>query len=130
MINWKDIVYIGIGGSLGAISRFLITKYVQKTVALPIPVGTLAVNVLGSFIIGFFMVYFFEHLGVKEEIRALVVVGFLGALTTFSSFSYETVFLLSKGLILNALIYFLLTNFLCFLSTFSGIALAKFLISL
>ena len=110
---------------MGAVSRYLVVGYVQKAVGIAFPVGTMTVNVLGSFIIGFFIQYVLEYLAMPPQVRALVVVGFLGAFTTFSSFSYETVSMLLEGETLKALIYILGTNILCFIATFLGILLAR-----
>ncbi len=89
------LLYIGLGGFLGAISRFLIAGAVQKLTGAFFPVGTLSVNVLGSFIIGFAALWF-EQI-VAPEYRALFITGFLGALTTFSTFSYETTMLIEQN---------------------------------
>ncbi len=120
-------VWVALGGALGAITRFFLAGWVQKKVGFAFPVGTLTVNVLGSFIIGFFISFFLEYLALPPQYRALVVVGFLGALTTFSSFSYETVSLLLEGEITKAIAYVALTNLLCFIATFSGIILGRLL---
>ncbi len=118
-------VWVALGGAIGAVLRFLVAGYVQKKVGIAFPMGTLTVNVLGSFIIGFFIHYALEYLALPPYVRALVVVGFLGAFTTFSSFSYETVSLLLEGEWLKALIYVLGTNLFCFIATFAGILLAR-----
>ncbi len=118
-------LWVAVGGALGAVSRYLVAGYVQKAVGIAFPVGTMTVNVLGSFIIGFFIQYVLEYLAMPPQVRALVVVGFLGAFTTFSSFSYETVSMLLEGETLKALIYILGTNILCFIATFLGILLAR-----
>ncbi len=99
MIN-LTLLYIGIGGFLGAISRFLIASGVQKLFGGFFPVGTLSVNILGSFIIGILALYF-EQI-VAPEYRALFITGFLGALTTFSTFSFETTMLLQESAYLKA----------------------------
>ena len=88
-------LYVGIGGFFGAISRYLIAGFVQKSFDTLFPVGTLSVNVLGSFIIGFMAMYFSQV--VAPEYKALVITGFLGALTTFSTFSLENVNMLQDG---------------------------------
>ncbi len=89
------LLYVGIGGFFGAISRYLIAGFVQKSFDTLFPVGTLSVNVLGSFIIGFMAMYFSQV--VAPEYKALVITGFLGALTTFSTFSLENVNMLQSG---------------------------------
>ncbi len=88
------LLWVGFGGFIGAIMRFLLSAFVQKSVGVHFPLGTLSVNVLGSFLIGFLVLYFQEHL--SAEYRALVITGLLGALTTFSTFSYESVMLLEE----------------------------------
>ncbi len=94
MIN-TTLLYIGIGGFAGAISRYLIASGVQKIFGGFFPVGTLSVNIIGSFIIGILALYF-EQI-VAPEYRALFITGFLGALTTFSTFSYETTMLIEQS---------------------------------
>ena len=89
------LLYVGIGGFFGAISRHLIAGFVQKSFDTLFPIGTLSVNVLGSFIIGFMAMYFSQV--VAPEYKALVITGFLGALTTFSTFSLENVNMLQDG---------------------------------
>ncbi len=99
MIN-ITLIYIGIGGFLGAISRFLIASGVQKFFGGFFPIGTLSVNVIGSFLIGIIALYF-EQI-VAPEYRALFITGFLGALTTFSTFSFETTMLIQESAYLKA----------------------------
>ena len=118
-------LWVALGGAVGAVSRYLVAGYVQKAVGIAFPLGTMTVNVLGSFIIGFFIHYALEYLAMPPQVRALVVVGFLGAFTTFSSFSYETVSLLLEGEWVKALIYILGTNIFCFIATLLGIVLAR-----
>ena len=118
-------VWVALGGSIGAVLRYLVATYVQKKAGIAFPLGTLTVNTIGSFLIGFFIHYFLEHLLWPPQAKAFFVVGFLGAFTTFSSFSYETVFLISQGEWLKALVYALVTNLACFTATVLGIALAR-----
>ncbi|HSH03740.1 MAG TPA: fluoride efflux transporter CrcB [Anaerolineae bacterium] len=88
---------IGVGGFFGAISRFVIGYGVQKiTPWAEMPMGTLAVNLLGCFLIG--LLSQFSVAMVTIETRSLIFVGFLGSLTTFSTFSNETLLLSQKGL--------------------------------
>ncbi len=94
-MNVIILFYIGIGGFLGAISRFLLASFTQRLFSTLFPIGTLSVNVLGSFIIGLAAMYF-ENV-VAPEYKALVMTGFLGALTTFSTFSLENVTLIQES---------------------------------
>ena len=114
-------LFVGLGGFFGAISRFLIAGFAQKLAGTTFPVGTLTVNVLGSFFIGF-LVLLFENL-IAPQWKAFFVTGFLGALTTFSTFSYETTVLLQEGLIAKALLNITLNVVLCITATLSGMAL-------
>jgi len=110
-MNFSILLYVGVGGFFGAISRFLIAGFVQKSFGVLFPIGTLSVNVLGSFIIGFMAMYFSEV--VQPEAKALVITGFLGALTTFSTFSLENVNMLQNGemnkMVLNVFLNITLT---------------------
>lgn len=117
------LLWIGAGGFFGAIARFLIAGAVQKHFPYPFPVGTLTVNVLGSFLIGF-LTLLFENL-IAPNYKAMVITGFLGALTTFSTFSYETSMLIAEGAYLRALLNVLLNVVLCITATFSGMWLFK-----
>ncbi len=94
-MNITLLLIIGMGGFLGAILRFVIAGYLQQASGSLFPVGTLSVNVLGSFIIGFAAMYFSQV--IEPEYKAFVVTGFLGALTTFSTFSWENVTMLQDG---------------------------------
>lgn len=116
-------LYVGMGGFFGAVSRFLISGFVQKISGSFFPVGTLAVNVLGSFLIGF-LVMLFENL-VLPEWKAFFITGFLGALTTFSTFSYESTILIQDGLYEKALLNIILNLAICLTATFAGMALFR-----
>jgi len=94
-MNLTLLLIIGLGGFFGAISRFLIAGWVQNSSGTLFPVGTLSVNVAGSFIIGLAAMFFAQV--IEPEYKAFVMTGFLGALTTFSTFSLENVTLLQDG---------------------------------
>ncbi len=113
-------LFIGAGGFVGAILRFLISGWVQRVSGSLFPYGTLSVNVIGSFAIGF-LAMLFEDV-IAPEWKALAVTGFLGALTTFSTFSYETVAMLQEGLFLKAFLNVGLNVFLCIISTLLGVS--------
>ncbi|SFV68754.1 CrcB protein [hydrothermal vent metagenome] len=114
---------VGTGGFVGAILRFLISGWVQKLSPALFPVGTLSVNVLGSFIIGFMALYF-ESVVAPQQ-KALVITGMLGALTTFSTFSLETVTMLQGGLWGRVTMNITLNVFLCVVATLLGMMLFR-----
>jgi CrcB protein len=118
----QTIIFIGLGGFIGAILRFLLSSYMQKSMQT-FPIGTLSVNMLGGFLIGFLALYFQQH--VSPEYRALVITGFLGALTTFSTFSYESVMLIEHGALYKALTNVILNVILSIGATVLGMFVFK-----
>ncbi len=122
-MNLSLLLYVGFGGFLGAISRFLIASFVQKQVNIFFPIGTLSVNILGSFIIGF-MAMFFQNM-IEPQYKAFVMTGFLGALTTFSTFSLENVNMLQDGDYSRAALNITLNVTLTLTSTITAIILFK-----
>lgn len=95
---------VGAGGSLGAVARFLVATACGRMFGTSFPVGTLVVNVAGSFVLGWFLAVIQERLTVSDTLRLAVAVGFVGAFTTFSTFAYETSSLLEDGSELKAML--------------------------
>lgn len=89
-------IYIAVGGALGTLLRFGVTGWVQDLTAGGFPWGTVVVNVLGSLLLGFAVVWL-EAAATSAEVRQFATIGLLGAFTTFSTFSYEAVALLREG---------------------------------
>lgn len=90
-MNLGNILLVFLGGGLGATSRYVVTTIVGARFGSAFPYGTLTVNVIGSFIIGLLTFYFLtKNGGVPDNLRLLLVVGFLGGFTTFSSFALDT----------------------------------------
>lgn len=96
-----QLLWIGLGGAFGAISRYKLTVWVESMIPGVLPYGTLTVNVVGSFVLGL-VVGLVQTGNLQEPMRLAIATGFLGALTTFSTFSMETVELLKTGLMLQA----------------------------
>lgn len=99
------LLSIALGGAVGAIARHLLSARIMNMLGSTFPYGTLVVNVLGSFIMGFLIIILATRLNISQEMRAFIVVGVLGGFTTFSTFSLETALLIERGNILEAAIY-------------------------
>lgn len=121
------IVYIGLGGATGAIMRYLVSSWAAQF-SSTIPTGTLAVNIIGSFILG--LIYTINlHMPLSDNTRALITVGLLGAFTTFSTFSNEIVVMLQTGKYGNGLLYLLLSILLGLAAVASGNVVANFFLA-
>tara|TARA_R110002110_G_scaffold166675_1_gene367467 strand:+ start:26923 stop:27306 length:384 start_codon:yes stop_codon:yes gene_type:complete len=124
----KFLIYIALGGAGGAVSRHLLGQWAHSLWEGRLPIGTLLVNVLGSFLIGIVYVLIVEKQLVHADWRGVLMVGFLGAFTTFSTFSLETINLLEAGHIAHAGAYMLVSAVSCVLMAGAGIQLARWLI--
>ena len=121
----NQILAIAIGGALGAVARFLLSNGVHSVFSRDFPYGTLTVNVIGSLLMGFLYILFIERLGIESYWRAMVLVGFLGAFTTFSTFSIETLNLLENGAIFRAVLNILASVLTCILACWLGLVLGR-----
>lgn len=119
------ILLVALGGSIGAVTRYLVSNWAAEKFGAEFPYGTLIVNVIGCFIIGAFMTMATERLIINPYWRLLVTVGFVGGLTTFSSFSYETFRLLQDADLVMALYNIVLNLILGFCATWMGISLVR-----
>ena len=120
-----QILAVAIGGATGAVLRFGISRGVHSVFGLSFPLGTLVVNVVGSFLIGFLSVYFLEKFASMPALRLGMTVGLLGALTTFSTFSLETLTLLDQGQLIKAAANVALNVVLCLLLAWLGMVFAR-----
>lgn len=102
-LNWSMILSIGLGGFLGAIARAYAVHFTNRFFPLEFPLGILLVNLIGSFIIGILFAYFSNY-SVSVNLKAFLTTGFLGALTTYSTFAIESYLLFGTS------IYLALTN--------------------
>ncbi|MEG6584889.1 fluoride efflux transporter CrcB [Dendrosporobacter sp. 1207_IL3150] len=121
----EKLLLVAIGGGIGASTRYLVSSWAVERFGSGFPYGTLIVNVAGCFIIGMFMVITTEKFVVNPYWRLLVTVGFLGGLTTFSSYSYETFKLLEEASTTIALYNVFFNLITGFVATWLGIALAR-----
>ena len=99
------ILLLLVFGSAGTLARYALQGWVQDRSGPSFPTGTLAVNVVGSFLLGYVAQFALDHLWVSPEWRVAITIGFFGAFTTFSSFGWETVHLLESGEWIRAVIY-------------------------
>lgn len=121
----KDILVISIGAIVGANARWILSRYAARFIGPAFPYGTLFINVAGSFIVGFFMIWATERVLLDPRWRLLIVVGFCGAFTTFSSFAFETMVYFEQGQWLLMWTNFLSNNLLCLGAAVAGMALAR-----
>lgn len=125
MNQWEHLLIIAIGGGIGSVSRYLTSQWLAQRLGAFFPYGTLAVNIIGCFIIGLFMTIATEKFVVNPLWRLLITVGFLGGLTTFSSFSYETMKLLEDAEYWLALSNVALNCLIGFSATWVGMMVAR-----
>lgn len=124
-MHWSAFLWVALGGALGACSRFWVSSWVNQHTTSSFPWGTLAVNGLGSFLFGVLFVVIMSSTAVREPMRLLILVGFLGAFTTFSTFSFEVMRLLEEGLMRLALLNVASSLLVCLTGVWAGLLLAK-----
>ena len=122
-----DFLAISLGAIVGANLRYWMSRYAVRLLGPVFPYGTLSINVLGSFVLGFFLVWTTERVMVDPRWRLLIAVGFCGGYTTFSSYAYETVVFFEQGRWALMAANFLANNLLACLAVLLGMALARVL---
>ncbi len=120
-----EYIYVGIGGILGALSRYGLSKWVGQRWRGNFPLATFCINITGSFILGLLYVLFSRAGEGAFPLRNLTTTGFLGAYTTYSTFSFEIINLLEDGERASAALYFLASIVIGLLSAYAGISLAE-----
>ncbi len=125
MESLSKILFVAFGGALGAVARYLVNLSPLSGVFEHFPLPTFFINVTGSFLIGFFLILFADKVQVSEGVRMMIVVGFLGAFTTFSTFEIEIYGLLRDRMWMNALVYLFASVIAGFIGVAAGIQLAR-----
>ena len=132
-MNPQLLLFIAVGGAVGAVGRFLVMSVVghftHETVLAGFPWGTLVVNVLGALILGFVLELSALAWSPSPEIRAMIVVGGLGAFTTFSTFSMDLYFLLDRGQIISAGAYAVGSVLVCLAAFWAGMSILRLALS-
>ena len=124
-LTFTQVSVVMLGGSLGAIMRFVVSTTITEKFGTGFPYGTLTVNVIGSFIMGFLSMWLVERLGLDPLLRLAIFVGFLGAFTTFSTFSMETMNLFEQGNALKALVNMFVSVLFSIIAVWLGVVLGK-----
>jgi CrcB protein len=122
--------YIAVGSALGGMSRYLLGGAIQRVGSAGFPLGTLVINITGSFLLGLFLRYAVDTPTLTPEWRAFLTVGFCGGYTTFSTFSYETVALLEDGQWGRAAAYVGLSLGVALIGVLLGFATARGVVAL
>ena len=122
-----DFLAISLGAIVGANLRYWMSRGAVRLLGPVFPYGTLVINVLGSFVVGFFVVWTSERVMVDPRWRLLVAVGFCGGYTTFSSYAYETMAFFEQGQWALMAGNFVANNLLACAAVLAGMALARVL---
>ena len=125
METLTKILSIAVGGAFGAVARYLINVSPLKNLFQPFPFPTFFINIIGSFLIGFLLILLTDKFNVNENLRLAVLVGFLGAFTTFSTFELEIWSLIKDNQFLTAFLYLFLSVVVGFVGVALGVWLAK-----
>jgi fluoride exporter len=120
-----NYLWISLGAMVGACARYFLSGFVARHISTTFPYGTLLINITGSLVLGFFLIYSTERVLLDPRWRLLVAIGFCGSYTTFSSYAFESFALMeqSQWLMMGANI--LLSNVLCLAAVLAGAALAR-----
>ena len=120
-----NLILVATGGALGAVLRYLLTN-ISKTLFVSSIYGTISVNIMGSFLIGYFITSDFGKNLSENFIKFFLIIGLLGSFTTFSAFSYEVVELINSKKYISSFTYIFISIFICIMSAYLGTLLNKF----
>jgi len=118
-------VWIALGAVAGASMRYFLSGFIARNFSAAFPYGTLAINVTGSLVLGFFLVLASERMLIDPRWRLFLAIGFCGSYTTFSSYAFETFACLEQGQWLLMAANIVASNVLCLLAVIAGAALAR-----
>jgi CrcB protein len=124
---FKNFLAISVAAIVGANLRYLLSRLAAREFGPVFPYGTLFINIVGSFIVGFFIIWTTERVLLDPHWRLLVVIGFCGSFTTFSSYAFETMAYFEQGQWGLMAINILGNNLLCLAGALAGMALARVL---
>ena len=124
-MSLQMVLYVGIGGAVGAIARFLTMSAIGHYFHGSMPWGTFVVNIVGSFALGALLEIMALQWSPSPEMRGLLVIGVLGAFTTFSTFSMDVYYLFDRGAILHGALYVSASVLLCVVGFGAGISLLR-----
>lgn len=124
-MHWSQFAWVALGGALGASGRFWLSAWLNELNRSAFPLGTFAVNSIGSFLFGLLFVVIMSSTALKDPMRLLVLVGFMGAFTTFSTFSFETVRLLQEQHFVMAATNVIANCLVCFIGVWIGSVIAR-----
>jgi CrcB protein len=122
-----NFVIVALGAILGANLRYVLSRFTAKLVGPVFPYGTLIINVTGSFLVGWFMIWTTERVLVDPRWRLLIVIGFCGGFTTFSSYAFESMAYFEQGQWALMAANIVANNLLSLLAALAGMALARVL---
>jgi len=125
VIDWKAYLWVSLGGILGANFRYFLSRIIARLSDAAFPYGTLFINVTGSLILGFFLIWTTERVLVDPRWRLLVAIGFCGSYTTFSSFAFETMSYFEQGHWALFAYNILANNVLCLGAVLVGAMIAR-----
>ena len=121
----KNFLAISVAAIVGANLRYLLSRIAARQLGPVFPYGTLFINIVGSFIVGFFIIWTTERVLIDPRWRLLVVIGFCGSFTTFSSYAFETMAYFEQGQWGLMAVNILSNNILCLGAVLAGMALGR-----
>jgi CrcB protein len=121
----QAVLWISLGAVVGANARYFLSRWAAKSLSPAFPYGTLLINVTGSLLLGFFLIWTSERVLADPRWRLMIAIGFCGAYTTFSSYAFESMYYFEQGHWLFFAANILANNVLCLAAVLAGAALAR-----